>query len=254
MLTERRRKEIASLSQKKYRTQLGQTIVEGVRSVSAALRSEADVVEVIVTHESMDQPDVAALLAEARAHVYTVDNRVMHRLTDLETSPGILAVVRTHFEAISELHSRNRVLALDGVQDPGNVGTLIRTAAWFGIDALLVGPGTADPFAPKVVRATMGSLWNVTLAESRSLPDSLQQLRSAAFTVYAAMLDGEDAGGWQGAVPSVLVLGNEAHGISPEVEVAVDGGVTIPGSRRDAATESLNVATAGAVLMYQWTR
>lgn len=242
------------MSQKKYRTRLGQTIVEGVRAVASAIQAGADVVELIATHEAASMPDVAPILSIATAPVHIVENRVMQRITNVEHPQGLMAVVRVDFEALSESYTGKRILALDGVQDPGNVGTLIRTAAWFGIEAILIGSGTVDPFSPKVVRATMGSLWEIKLIEAGVLSSTLDSLRNRGYSVYAADLEGTDAREWRPEVLSVLVLGNEAHGIRPEVLDKVDVRVTIPGGRPDGVTESLNVATAGAVLMYQWAR
>ena len=254
MLTERRRKEIASLAQRKHRRRLGQTVVEGVRAVSGALAAGAPLVEIVVTHEAAADPGVAALFTGVSAPVHRVDNRTMERLTGVESPQGILAVAETRMSDPSALRTQRRILALDGVQDPGNVGTLIRTAAWFGIGGILLGPGTADVFAPKVVRATMSALWEVSLSEADDLAAALGSLRRAQFTAYAAALSGLAASDWEPAVPSVLVLGSEAHGLSPSVRAEIDASVTIPGGGRQNATDSLNVATAGAVLMYQWTR
>lgn len=253
MLTERRRKEIASLSQKKHRQRLGQTKVEGVRAVSGAVAAGAPVIELVVTHEAAMVPDVAQIIAASAGAVYRVDGRTMRRLTDVETSQGVLAIVATHLDSTESLRSRRRVLVLDGVSDPGNVGTLIRASAWFGVDAVLLGPGTADPFSPKVVRATMSALWETNLSQSPDLARTLGLLKDAGFTIYAAALTGIEATVWKPSVPSALVLGNEAHGITPGVLEAADDSVAIRGSA-GAATDSLNVATAGAVLLYQWTR
>ena len=253
-LSDRRRKEIASLAQRKYRTRLRQTIVEGIRAVTGAAAAGAPIVEVVATHEAVTLPEVASFLQQLDAPLSTVDHRTMQRLTDVETSQGLLAVVETRLEDLQTLRNRRRVLALDGVQDPGNVGTLVRTALWFGIDAVLAGPGTVDFFSPKVVRATMSALWEANLYTCDALGPVLSDLRSAGFAVYAADLSGIDARSWHPTEPSALILGNEANGMSPPVRALADEAVTIPGTERTSATDSLNVATAGAVLMYQWTR
>jgi TrmH family RNA methyltransferase len=254
MLTERRRKEIASLAQRKYRVRLGQTIVEGLRAVAGAVDAGAPLVEVVVTHEAAADAETATILRRAPVPVHQVDARSFGRLSEVESPQGILAVVETRQQSPSSFHSRRSVLALDGVQDPGNVGALIRAGSWFGVDGILVGAGSADPFSPKVVRASMSALWAVDLAETDDLAAELRALSADGFRIYGADLEGMSAHDWRPAMPSVLVLGSEAHGIRPEVRACVDERVTIPGGIRGGASDSLNVATAGAVLLYQWTR
>lgn len=254
MLTRQRQKEIASLAQRKYRQRFEQAILEGQRAVQGAIDSGAPLVEVVLTHDAAVRPDVRVMRSRISVPVHEVSATVMSRLGDVATSQGILAVVRMRWAELENLAHLERVLVLDGVQDPGNVGTLIRTAAWFGIGGVLFGPGSADPYAPKVLRATMGAVWDVQLARAAHLPSSIDDLRRLGMTIYSADLDGLAASSWSPTLPSALVLGNEAHGVSAEVRSRIDFAVTIPGARRGRAIESLNVATAGTVLMYQWTR
>lgn len=254
MLTERRRKEIASLAQKKYRTRLGQTIVEGIRAVAGAVDAGAPLLEVVVAHEAAGETEVSMLLRKVSVPVHRVDARTFGKLTDVASPQGILAVVETRFVLPNAFRQGRTILALDGVQDPGNLGALIRAGAWFGVDGVLLGAGCVDPFSPKVVRATMSALWAVDLAEADDLATELRALSAEGFRIYGAELTGTRADEWRPAFPSVLVLGSEGHGIRPEVQACVDENVTIPGGIRGGASDSLNVATAGAVLLYQWTR
>jgi TrmH family RNA methyltransferase len=153
---------------------------------------------------------------------------------------------------VAELYRLHRVLVLDGVQDPGNVGTILRTAAWFGLDAVLGGTGTADFYNPKVVRASMGGLWDVPVARSEALGEDLKTFKSNGFELVGADLDGLTLDQWQPESTGVLVLGNEANGISPEVRLLIDRYVTISGRGKRGGTESLNVATAAGILMHRW--
>ena len=252
MLTNRRRKEIAALGQKKARERLGQTLVEGVRSVEAAVAAGAPLVEILVTEETQQAPRVAALLAAAKVPVHVVPARAMDRLSDVQTSQGLLAVAETVYLPDEKLTTAPTILALDGVQDPGNVGTIVRTAAWFGAEAVLAGPGTADLYHPKTVRAAMGGLWDLALARTSDLAATLSDLRTAGHTLYGADLDGTAARRWVPRRPSVLVLGSEAHGISPAVDVLLGERVAIRGAATRAGAESLNVAVAGGILLHAW--
>lgn len=252
-LTRRRRREIATLVRKKHRDERGEMLVEGVRSVEAAVEAEAPLVEVLVAETVQDEPRVEAILRRVTVPVHVLPEREVARLADTETSQGILAVARTEVISDEQLEGASSVLALDSVQDPGNVGTLMRTAAWFGIQVVVGGIGTAGFFHPKVVRAAAGSLWDVGLSRSRDLPETLRRLRAAGFSCYGADLAGTPAPAWRPDVPSVLVLGSEAHGLSDAVRACLDDRVAIPGAARRRGTESLNVAVAAGILLYEWS-
>lgn len=250
--------DIARLSRRRERDARGLFLVEGIRSVESAVEAGARLTEVLVTAEAAQAPRVAVLLRRAGCPVREVAARELAKVSEVETAQGIVALAELPPEP--DLRTARRVLALDGVQDPGNVGTLVRTAAWFGLDAVVAGHGTADFFAPKVVRSAMGGLWDVGLARTDDLAGVLGVLRAGGFTVYGAALDGTPVAAWRPAVPAVLVLGAEAHGLSADVAAVLDAAVTIPvaparhGTEARRGTESLNVAVAGGVLLYQWQK
>ncbi|GIV59898.1 RNA methyltransferase [Rhodocaloribacter litoris] len=251
-MTNRRRKEIASLVHRKYRERLGQFCVEGVRSVEAAVAAGAPLVELVVGEAARADDRVRALLEQAGVPVHVLPDREVARLSDVQASQGVLAVARTVLVPETTLHTHRTVLVLDGLQDPGNVGTNLRTAAWFGVEAVLAGPGTADFFNPKAVRAAMGGLWDVRLARTADLPAALERLRRAGFALYGADLDGIEVHAWTPPFPSALVLGSEAHGLTPGVAACLDARVTVPGHTARRGAESLNVAVAAGILMAQW--
>jgi len=259
-MTRARLKEIAALGRRRERERLGAFLVEGLRSVEAAVAAGAPLVEVLVTEAAAADPRTAALLARTAAPVYTVAARDLDRISDAQTAQGVVAVARPVARDLAggdvgELAGMGAVVLLDGVQDPGNVGTVIRTAAWFGADAVVAGPGTADVESPKVVRAAMGGLWDVRLARTPDLPATLDSLRAAGFAVYGADLEGEDAAAWRPASPAALVLGSEAHGLSEETKARLDGAVRIGAPHvGDGArgVESLNVSVAAGILLHGW--
>ena len=251
-LTRRRRQEIASLARKKHRERLGELLVEGVRSVEAAVDGGAALVEVVVSNDVRGEERVRALLERVDVPVHEADAREMAALSDVQASQGVLAVARMGRTSEEELAGCASVLALDGVQDPGNVGAVLRTAAWFGAHAALAGPGTADFFSPKTVRAAMGGLWDVRLAQTSDLAEALRRLRTSGFRLYGADLGGTSARAWEPQPPSVLVLGSEAHGLSADVRALLDERVAIRGAEGRRGAESLNVAVAAGILMYRW--
>ncbi len=251
-LTERRRKEIATLQRKKGRLELGQALVEGWRGVASALDAGVTVLDLLAAAGSEGDPRLAAFARRAGREVIVLPDHVFARLSDVETAQGILAVVPIRQLAIEDLVALHRVIVLDGVQDPGNAGTIIRTAGWFGIDAVVSGPGSADPYHPKVVRATMGGLWDVGIAEVDDLAGALEALKAAGFACVGADLHGDALADWIPAERTALVLGSEAHGLSETAQQALTHRVAISGAPERRGTESLNVAVAAGVLMNEW--
>jgi len=267
MPTARRLKEIASLGQKKYRDQLGQCVIEGARSLESALQGGARV------HDILLGPGAEWTGRAGAPEPERIDAQTLSRLARVSTPPGILAVVSVPLVDEADLPARlaasDPVLVLDGIQDPGNVGTLIRTAAWFGVRAV-VGTvhaaddapfGTADFFNPKTLRASMGGVWDVLLCRSSHPELLLQTFRDQGRAVWVADMEGEDARAWAPGPGSVLVLGSEAHGPSTAAATRATGRVTIsrPASRDNdagpspSAVESLNVAAAGAILLSRFS-
>ena len=255
-LSTRRRKAIAALTRRRGRRRHDRTLIEGPRALEAALDADAPLVDVVVTAEALDTPDVQALLDRLSVPVYETDADTMATLTDVETPQGLVAVVERRLHAPDTVPERlgdtGTVLVLDGVQDPGNVGTLLRTAAWFGAQAVVAGPGTAGLYGPKVMRAGAGSHWALRLARVEALGPLLDQLRRHGAGLYGADLQGTRADAWTPARPSALVLGSEAHGLSAAVLDRLDTPVSLPGAPNRPAAESLNVAVAGGILLYEW--
>ncbi len=251
-LSNRRRKEIAHLKRRKHRDEQGQYLVEGLRAVEAALASGAPIVDAVVTDRYADNPRLRGLVEGIDAPVYAASEKEFAYLTDVESPQGILAVARAQWGDEDAVRKAERVLVLDGVQDPGNAGALLRTDAWFGVGVVVAGPGTVDLYHPKVVRAAMGGLWDVLLVRSDDLTAFISRIKESGHACYAADLDGTPAPDWRPAIPSLLVVGNEAHGLSKEVRSLVDERLVIPGSHSREGTESLNVSLSAAILMYLW--
>ncbi len=255
-LSNRRRKTISALTRRRGRRQHNQTLVEGPRALRSALDADAPLVDCVVTHAALDNPDVQALLDRLSVPVAVTDVDTMEELTDVRTPQGIVAVVERRLidpEALPDpLEDTATLLLLDGVQDPGNVGTLVRTAAWFGASAVVAGPGTAGLYGPKVMRAAAGGHWTLALARTDTPGALLDQLRQTGWGLYGADLQGVRADEWTPRRPSALVLGSEAHGLSPAVLDRLDIPVSIPGVPDRPAAESLNVAVAGGILIYEW--
>ena len=253
--TNRRMRAIRSLARRKCRERHGETLVEGVRAVVAALDAGADVREVFVSEQGVREGRFERLVPRFDAlcdRVHRVPEAAIESISTVETSPGVLAVVGIRSAPASVLARMQRVVMLDGWGDPGNAGVLVRTAAWFGVEAVVTVPGTVDLYNPKAVRASMGGLWDVAHVEATDPGALLDALSGQRFAVYAADLSGVDVGTWKPVDPSVLVLGSEPHGLSEVVRQRVDARVLIPGRPRRGGAESLNAAVAAGILMHAW--
>jgi RNA methyltransferase, TrmH family len=252
-LSRRRITEIASLSQRKYRRRYRQFVVEGERAVESAVFGSAVLSEVVHLTDAPPGNELLAHLSRTAVPVIPVEPAVFNRFSDVENAQGILAIAAIPDASVEDVLAEPRVIALDALQDPGNVGTLIRTAAWFGIRGIVVGKGTADPYMAKAVRASMGGIFDVAIYEAEDLASLLADAATRGFEVVAADMEGEPLSSWRPAERTVLVLGNEGAGLSDAVTMAVHRRITIPGGAGEGV-ESLNVAIAAGIMMNVWVQ
>ena len=175
----------------------------------------------------------------------------MQQMSGQDTPPGILAVVRIPEQGDIKTASPY-VLALDGIANPGNMGTLIRTAEWFGISDVVCSNDCVELWNPKTVQATMGSLFRVKVWKT-DLPVFLQKAKDEGNAVYGALLNGEDLFQMPTKPKGVIVIGSESHGIHPEVMPCITHPITIP-RVGGSATESLNAAVAGGIIIAEMTK
>ena len=244
MLTKNTIKQIASLRQQKFRKELGLFVVEGRKMVEELLHSHFETVGLYATEAFLaDYPTFAD--AEIASEVQ------MQQMSGQDTPPGILAVVRIPEQGDIKTASRF-VLALDGIANPGNMGTLIRTAEWFGISDVVCSNDCVELWNPKTVQATMGSLFRVKVWKT-DLPAFLRQAQREGKAVFGALLEGESLFQMQAKPEGVIVIGSESHGIRAEVLACITHPVTIP-RMGGSVTESLNAAVAGAIIMAEMTR
>ncbi len=244
MITKNTIKTIASLKQQKFRKEQGLFVVEGRKMVEELLSSDFETVGLYATEAFLSGHP-------AFAGAEPVSTVQMEQMSGLDTPPGILAVAKIPTQG--EIRTSSRfVLALDGIANPGNMGTLIRTAEWFGIGDIVCSPDCVEIWNPKVVQATMGSLFRVKVWEA-DLPPYLLQARSEGKAIYGALLEGENLFGMREKPEGIIVIGSESHGIRAEVLPCITHPVTIP-RVGDSVTESLNAAVAGGIIMAELTR
>ena len=245
MITKNTVKRIASLRQQKFRKELGLFVIEGRKMVSELLRSDFETVGLYATSSYIDANPTPPLQAEVVSEVQ------MQQMSGQDTPPGILAVAKIP-EKRPLSPTAKLVLALDGIANPGNMGTLIRTAEWFGLRDIVCSPDCVEPWNPKVVQATMGSLFRVKIGET-DLVAYLRQAQTEGRAVYGALLEGENLFSLREKPKGVVVIGSESHGIRAEVLPCITHPVTIP-RIGDSETESLNAAVAAGIIMAELTR
>ena len=254
MLSRAQSKLIHALQQRKSRETKGLFLAEGVRVVEELLRSGIDLDFAIVS-TSLEDNDRGARLRRAlaeRCAVHHTSDRDLNEQSATEQPQGVLVVARVPEVELNGLRPQERsaVLVIDGVQDPGNLGTLMRIADAFSATMVALLPGTVDPWNAKVVRASAGSAFHLPIVQTGV--DSLSEwLRTHKFELWGADMEGADAGRLTPPQRIALAVGNEGAGLSAELSNLVDRTVAIPISGR---AESLNVAVAAGILMYLLTR
>ena len=233
-----------SLKDKKGREEHHAFLVEGDKMVREALASGLTVQAVLIREDLARE----YLPLDHLPVPYVLPAHVFNAVCDTKTPQGIAAVVRMETRPASG----PRLLALDGVQDPGNVGTIVRTADAAGFDGVLFSRECADLFSPKVLRATMGSVFRLGFSFPASLPEALEELKKKGYSVLSSQLDGDPFYERSGIAPSfVLVVGNEGNGISDAVKAAATHRLCLP---MRGGAESLNAAVAAGIMMYDLTR
>lgn len=226
------------LQKKRGREQEGSLLVEGFHLVEEALKSTWNVKEIIV-REDVDLPN------EWQDYKwFSVTDEVFNAITETEQPQGVAAVVH---KAEPQWESYSRVLVLDAIQDPGNLGTLIRTADAAGFEAVIAGKGTVDPYNDKVLRSTQGSIFHLPVFQGE-LHEWLPRMKHEGFSVWATSLrNAEEYQTLEPASPVALLVGNEGAGVQEEYLQLADQNVKIP---IFGQAESLNVAIASGILMY----
>ena len=240
-------KALRSLRDHKGREAAGRFLVEGEVMLREALKCGL-VVRDVLAEEGFADFASELEVEDAGTRAFIVPRSLLEAVCDTRTPQGICASVDLP-EALPLAQAPDKIVALDGVQDPGNVGTIWRTADAAGFGGLLVGAGCADPLSPKVQRSAMGSGFRLPFMQTGDLPAALTELREKGWSVIASDLHGEDF--YSHPDPGakfVLVIGSEAHGISDATRAAADMLVKLP---MRGGAESLNAAVAAGIMMYE---
>ena len=234
-------KFIKSLSQKKFRNNLGLFIIEGKKGIFELLNSSFELHSIYTTEDIFKtSEDLTEIITEVE----------LKKISNLHTPQTALAIFK--IPVVEPPRVQGLQVALDEVKDPGNLGTIIRLCDWFGIEDLICSHGTVDCYNPKVVQATMGSISRVKI-HYLDLAEFLSSAKEKT-SVYGTFLEGENVYTQTLSPEGILVMGNEANGITSEIEKIISKKLLIPQFGKAKNTESLNVATATSIFLSEFRR
>ena len=246
-------KNIRKLKEKKYRDLENAFIVEGIKLVEEAIEENATIKQIVVCEECIKDGTLTQEMKYkiAKYECIYVTEKVFNLLSDVKTPQGILAVIEKKNNESKIDYSQDIIIALDGIQDPGNLGTILRTVDSAGLNQIIISKNSADSYNPKVVRSTMGAIFRVNIIETDNLVETLKQVQKNKFEVVVTALDTNNSIYDIEYKNKVIVIGNEANGVSKEVQSLADKKVKIPMLGK---TESLNASVAASIMIYEYVR
>ena len=246
-------KHIRKLKEKKYRDEYNEYVVEGVKIVEEAIKENAKIKQVIVCNDTTKTYEIPThiMLEIAKFDCIYVSDKIFNYITQVTNPQGIMAIIEKQDENMQIDYNQDIIVMLDDVQDPGNLGTILRTVDSIGLNQIIVSKGTADSFNSKVVRSTMGAIFRVKIIEEEDLIKTIKELRKHHFKLLVTSLQTENSIYDIDFSKKIIVIGNEANGVSKEIQDLADEKAKIPMLGR---TESLNASVAAGIVMYEYVR
>jgi TrmH family RNA methyltransferase len=244
-------KEIKKLQEKKYRDLYKKFIVEGNRIIEDAIKENANIETIVICEDCVKNLDKKLMYEIAKYNCLYVSEKVFNSLTDVTNPQGILAVVSINRNKNEIEYLDDIIVVLDGIQDPGNLGTILRTVDSADLKQIIVSENTADCYNPKVVRSTMGGIFRVNVIKSDNLVKDLFEIKKQGFDVVVSSLDTEKSVYDIKFSKKVIVIGNEANGVSKDIMEIADIKAKIPMLGK---TESLNASVAAGIFIYEYVR
>ena len=246
-------KHIIKLKEKKYRNEYNEFIIEGAKILKEAIEEKAKIKRIIISEDALNSELVERNIKK-NLSIYDpilVPNNIFKLLSDVEKPQGVLAVIEKNSTGLNIDFSQDIILLLDDIQDPGNLGTIIRTADSVGLNQILISKGTADVYNPKVIRSTMGAIFRVRVLETENMGETIKMIQKNSFKVVTTSLQ-TDKSLYDIKLNKVaIVIGNEANGVSKEIHDLSDIKAIIP---MNGKTESLNASVATGIILYEYLR
>jgi TrmH family RNA methyltransferase len=246
-------KHIKKLKEKKYRDINKEYMIEGIKLIKEAIEEKAEIKQIIIC-EDCDKADIIPkeLMYEiAKYECVYVNKKIFNTLTDVVNPQGILAIIGRSNNKNQIDYMQDIIVALDDIQDPGNLGTILRTVDSVGLTQILVSKGTADVFNPKVVRSTMGAIFRVKIIECEDLIQTLKEVKKHKFEVVVTSLQTTKSFYEVNYNKKIIVIGNEANGVEKQIQEIAENKVIIPMLGK---TESLNASVATGIMLYEYVR
>ena len=246
-------KNIRKLKEKKYRDLENAYIVEGIKLVKEAIAEKAKIKQIVMCENFADNSDLDkdTLYEIAKHNLIYVTEKVFNLITDVKTPQGIIAVIEKNNANTQIDYSQDIIIALDDLQDPGNLGTILRTVDSANLNQIILSKNSADPYNPKVVRSTMGGIFRVNIIETENLQETLKNMQKNNFKIMVTSLNTQNSIYDVDYTKKVIVIGNEANGVSKEIQDMADEKVKIPMLGK---TESLNASIATGIMIYEYVR
>ena len=246
-------KHVKKLKDKKYRDINQEFVIEGIKLIREAIEENADIKQIIICDNCLNSDVIPKeLMYEiAKYECVYVTEKIFRTITDVNTPQGLLAIIGRNSTENEINYNQDIIVALDDIQDPGNLGTILRTVDSIGLNQILVSKGTADCYNPKVVRSTMGAIFRVKIIECDNLERTLQEARNHQYKVIVTSLQTENSVYDIKYNKKVVVMGNEANGVSAEIQNLADEKIKIPMLGK---TESLNASVATGIVLYEYVR
>ncbi len=244
-------KHIKKLKEKKYRDEYKEFIVEGLKMIEEALFEKAKIKSIIICDDCKNQGTIPSnLMYEiAKLNCIYVSEKVFVSITDVVNPQGIMAILEKPENNEEQInYKENNFLILDNIQDPGNMGTILRTADSLNLKQIIVSKGSADIYNPKVVRSTMGAIFRVKVVEVEDLTKTIKEMKKHKIKVYATDLETDKSIYSVDYTKTAIIIGNEANGVSEKVLNEATDKIKIP---MIGKTESLNAAVATSIILYE---
>lgn len=244
-------RKIRRLKEKKHRDLENSYIIEGLKLVKEAISEKIDIQQIVICEENNSEIDKETLYEIAKYNLIYVTRKIFETLTDVKNPQGIMAVVKKNKSNLDIDYSEEIILALDNLQDPGNLGTILRTLDSANLKQLIISKNSVDCYNPKVVRSTMGAIFRVNIIEVDNLKQELINAKKNNFKIMVTSLDAKNNIYNTDFSKKIIVIGNEANGVSKEIQDLADEKVKIPMLGK---TESLNASVAASIMIYEYVR
>lgn len=246
-------KHIKKLKDKKYRDESNEYIIEGIKLIEEAVKEQAKIKKIIVCENTTKTYEIPTnvRLEIAKYECIYVTEKIFNSITQVTNPQGIMAIIEKSLEEQEIDFTQDLIVILDDVQDPGNLGTILRTIDSIGLKQVIVSKDTADAFNPKVVRSTMGAIFRVKIIEAENLIDTIKSIKRHHFKLVATSLQTDKSIYDIDFNKKMIVIGNESNGVSKEIQDMADERAKIPMLGK---TESLNASVAAGIVMYEYVR